>query len=134
MFLGELLNNEKISFLSIAKELIESDSKVDKAEKELLEKYKIEMGLEQSYSENSSQNFNEALEKLSSISEDKKRKIYMEIYALAFCDGDYDEEEKKIVENIKISFGISDEIQAKLEAKIDELNELYRKIYETVNI
>lgn len=133
MFLNELTLKEKEAFVVVAKEIIESDNKIQPAEEELLSNYKNEMNLIEDDIKHSMENSKTARIVLASMSDNKKRKLYMELYALAFCDGSYDKEEKIIMNEIQSLFKISSDTQIKLESCVDELNEIYKKISVIVN-
>ncbi|GFP76253.1 hypothetical protein [Clostridium fungisolvens] len=133
MFLSELIIKEKEAFMVVAKEIIESDDKIEKSEEDLLNSYKIEMNLIEDDIRDLKIEVNEAKHTLAGMTTDKKRKVYMELYALAFCDGDYDKKEKEIMDEIKAKFEISDDTQKELETCVNELNLVYKKISAVVN-
>lgn len=133
MFLNELTFKEKEAFVVVAKEVIEANDKIEQSEEELLNNYKNEMNLIEDDIKNSMETPKTAKIILAAMGTNKKRKVYMELYALAICDGYYDKEEKTIINEIQSLFEISNSTKIKLQLCTDELNGVYKKISDTVN-
>ncbi|MCQ6563127.1 TerB family tellurite resistance protein [Paenibacillus mendelii] len=109
LFLHFLQTKEdKEAFLELAHVVAQADGFVNSKERGYLRSYMAEMNLHES-----EYNFSEARELSAIIGELKVEQVknifFVEILLLMFADGDYNEEEKQIVMDLKRLFGYSDE-------------------------
>ncbi len=98
MFLNELSKNEGISFMQLVKGLANSDNIFAKEEKNLYNDYLDELNIKES--EITEINLNSVYETLKSSSERSKNIIYFELIGLALIDGEYNEKEVDLLEEI----------------------------------
>lgn len=98
MFLNELDKNEGIAFMQLVKYLANSDNTFAKEEKKLYEDYLGELNISEEEIHNA--DLNSVYETLKSSSERSKNLIYFELVGLALIDGEYDENEVKVLEEI----------------------------------
>lgn len=98
MFLNELNKNEGIAFMQLVKYLANSDNTFAKEEKALYNDYLVELGLEEG--EIGDENLSFIYEKLKESSQRNKNLIYFELIGLALIDGEYEENEVKLLEEI----------------------------------
>ena len=98
MFLNELDKNEGIAFMQLVKGLANSDNVFAKEEKNLYNDYLEELNIKEN--EIPDANLNCIYENLKSSSERSKNIIYFELIGLALIDGEYDEKEVDLLEEI----------------------------------
>jgi tellurite resistance protein len=130
MFLQELTTEEKVAFLELAHIIANSNGIIDESEQKMLDSYDLEMGLDLKI-----EDLNEL--SLSTIvpifkSERTKRIVFLEAIAIAFADGIYDEEQKNLIQELKIAFNISDEDYQEFKGWIIKVNSLYAQADELV--
>ena len=127
MFLNQLKGEECRSFMHLAYEMMLSDGIIAQEEKDMISAYTDEMRLE-SYEHNKGFE-KDAYRILSKLPNSLKRELYIELYALAICEGDFDEEEKKLLKKTSSEFKITDEKCRELEKMLDKLNQVYSEMY-----
>lgn len=98
MFLNELNKNEGIAFMQLVKSLANSDNIFAKEEKNLYQDYLEELNIKDNEIEKT--NLNSIYETLKNSSERKRNIIYFELVGLALIDGEYDENEVELLEEI----------------------------------
>ena len=103
MFLNELSKSEGIAFMQLVKDLANSDNTFAKEEKNLYNDYLEELNIKES--EISDINLNSVYETLKNSSERSKNIIYFELIGLALIDGEYDEKEVDLLEEIGKKLG-----------------------------
>lgn len=106
MFLSQITSDElKQSFIELAHYVAGVDGHVHESEQEYIEQYMYEMGLEELTPSD------RTLDQILAVVEDAHTKniFFIEILALIFADGHYNEEEKQAVHVIREAFGFSQE-------------------------
>ena len=82
---------------------------------------------------NEKADFEAELEKMKKISAFKKKKVYFELLSVAKGDRDYADEEKMLMEKVRIAFDITKEQAKTSEELLDELTTLYKKLGEALS-
>lgn len=106
MFLKSLNNQEKEHFLSLVAAVIEADGVVEEVELQLLGEYADEMDIP-ICDIKEKRNIDLEIQYFVENSDERtKRKIFVELLALAYETGEIFEEEKELIQKIAKSFGI----------------------------
>ncbi|WP_404469059.1 hypothetical protein [Sutcliffiella horikoshii] len=129
MLLHELNKEEKIAFLELAHLVAMSNGIIDEKEKIMLDTYKKEMGLGDSYELKDLQ-----LEEIVQcfIHNRSKRIAFLESISVAFADGVYQEEQKNLIAELRQAFDISLEDYENFKAWIIKVNALHIQANEMV--
>lgn len=98
MFLNELNKNEGIAFMQLVENLANADNTFAKEEKNLYYDYLEELKIKES--EIPKTDLNSVYEALKNSSERSKNIVYFELIGLALIDGEYDDEEVNLLEEI----------------------------------
>ena len=104
MFLNELNKNEGIAFMQLVKNLANSDNVFAKEEKNLYHDYLQELNIQES--DIPEIDLNAVYETLKNSSERSRNIIYFELIGLALIDGEYDENEVTLLEELGKSLDI----------------------------
>ena len=104
MFLNELNNNEGIAFMQLVKNLANSDNVFAKEEKNLYHDYLQELNIQES--DIPEIDLSAVYETLKNSSERSRNIIYFELIGLALIDGEYDENEVELLEELGKSLDI----------------------------
>lgn len=104
MFLNELNKNEGIAFMQLVKNLANSDNVFAKEEKNLYHDYLQELNIQESDIPEINLNF--VYETLKNSTERSRNIIYFELIGLALIDGEYDEKEVELLEELGKSLDI----------------------------
>lgn len=130
MFLSGLSSSEKSSFLELAHLVASADESIREEEMLMLISYCHEMGLPETVAIAEDRQLEDVL---NHFTDRKSRQIvFMEILALIFADGEYQDEERELLKRIKAKFDISDEKYEAYKSWVRTANEVYRKGYELV--
>lgn len=107
MFLHYLTNNEKQSFLTLAKEFILVDGELSPEEESLVTIMKSEMGIEDGFPEGQHSK-NDLFDMFTS----KRSKIaaLIEMQGLGYANMEYHTQEKAFINEMAAAFGVSDEL------------------------
>ena len=105
MFLNELNKNEGIAFMQLVSYLANSDNTFAKEEKNLYEDYLKELGI--SEGEIKELDLNEVYTTLNNSTQRNKNIVYFELIGLALIDGEYQESEVEVLEEIGGKLDIS---------------------------
>ena len=131
MYLNLLTKEEQHSFINLVSSLIMADRVVASKELELFNSYLSEIGEVIPFNERA--DFEAELEKMKTMSAFKKKKVYFELLSVAKGDSDYADEEKKMMEKVRIAFDITKEQAKTIEGLLDELTALYTKLGEALS-
>lgn len=108
MFLNQLNNSEKESFLKMAISVIQADDKIEESEKLFIAEYAKEMDL-LSYDFNEKYNAVELAKQISDSSSDAVKRIFIiELTACAYTDGEFGKQEQNLLNGIVKAFGLTD--------------------------
>lgn len=132
MFLGELLENEKRLFWELANYLVLADGKIADGEVEMLEAYKEELGKKDYIIEKSSYSAKELILE-NNLDLRKKKIIFFELLGLAFADNKYVDSEKKVLNEVKQAFNISDEDEREMLEIIQKIMDSYLNLGRILN-
>ena len=132
MFLNELNQDEKVAFMELAHLIANSNGILHENEKKMLDTYDREMSLDLQISDLEEL----SLEKIVPIFGSKrvKRIVFLEAIAVAFSDGVYHEEQKNLIEELKIAFQFSDEEYEEFRGWIIKMNALYAQANELISV
>ena len=110
MFLNQLTNEEKVSFLNIAHHIAKSDGDFSGEQKDIISQYCTEMQISDISEEEQSVSYKDSLGNITNIKSQKI--ILLEVMALIYSDDYMHIEEKKILKEMLINFNISDSLAA----------------------
>lgn len=127
MFLGNLTEEQKPHFLSLAAAVVLADGVLGEAEVTMLEQYKQEMALPPS-ADISTEPVSQAIEAFQSASVTVKKQIVFELLGLSYADNDYSPEEEKLLREIALGLGLDAVFLKESQRCIEELNSLYGRI------
>ena len=131
MFLHQLNRIEAEAFLTLASELIEEDGVLAAEEDALLEEYKRELNLPTfTYDPAASAMSRDTLAQLNDVG---KRKVYLELYRFAVCDGFEDAAERRALNALRDALGLDDHVCRMLEQCVNDLNGIYAEIERALN-
>ncbi|WP_064093129.1 hypothetical protein [Rossellomorea aquimaris] len=130
MFLQELNTEEKVAFLELAHLVANSNGIIDEKEQKMLDTYDYEMGLDLKMQDLNDLSISEIVPVFRSTR--VKRIVFLEALAVAFADGIYHEEQKSLIQELKVSFEISDEEYESFKGWIIKVNSLYVQADELV--
>lgn len=129
MFLNVFNHEEKEKFLELVYKVANCDGNYAKDEKELVESYKIELGLseipETASIDDLIQYFAEKPEQIQKI-------VWFELYGMIISDDTFTDEEVKITNLIKDKFSISSEMIQNIQDVALELQKVYDKVYDCI--
>ena len=114
MFLSELTKEERHVFLKLAFHLTTVDGEIDDLERKVLETYSFEADIHFSESDYKTLDDATVISLAESIKDNKsKRIILIELFSLAYVNGEFHENEKRFMLTLSETFGLSDnEIKA----------------------
>ncbi|HFU74739.1 MAG TPA: TerB family tellurite resistance protein [Arcobacter sp.] len=105
MFLNKLNKNEKVAFLELAHHIARSDNDFSDTQKDIIEKYCLEMQIDDIKYDVDKFDIYTTLDK---VQNQRSRKIVvLEIMALIYSDNFLHEEERKVLEKILEEFDLS---------------------------
>lgn len=96
MFLNELPEEKRNTFLNMAYTLISADGVFTDVEMQTLQLYTIEFNIEQ-LPELSTIDYDKALAEFADLPLSMRKKVYFELYSLAFADSNCSNEEKVLL-------------------------------------
>ena len=114
MFLSELTKEERHVFLKLAFHLTTVDGEIDDLERKVLETYSFEADIHFSESDYKTLDDATVISLAESIKDNKsKRIILIELFSLAYVNGEFHENEKRFMLTLSETFGLShNEIKA----------------------
>ena len=98
-------------------------------EKELLNNYKIEFGIDQIPDTLS---VHDLVQYFAEKTDDKKKIVLFELYGMVLADDEIGEQEKDLFEEIKKIFALNTEVYDKIEKAAVTLKEAYDAVYDAV--
>ena len=126
LFLHEFERIEAEAFLTLAAEMIEEDGIVTAEEDALLDEYAKALGVYGfTYDAAAAAAARDTLAQLNDVS---KRKVYMELYSFAICDGVEDPAERRALNELREALSIDEHIAGKLEDCAQDLFDVYDEI------
>lgn len=134
MFLNQLLDNEKKSFIDLALYVIYLDNKLAKEEERLFEQYSMEMALNINLStyerEIDLNNIYINFEKSEKVT---MRKIFIELVALIHSDNDIAVEEEKFIVKFMEKFNIDNKMYEESKDALSLLFNSYEQLNRVIN-
>ena len=128
MYLLQLETEERKLFLELAHNIANSDGIIVEQEKEMLERYRDEMNLSKNEYTLQNLSLDIIIDKLSSSTKETKRILFLEALAIAFSDGLYDDNPKKITSKLRDAFNISLEKYEKIKHLLVQINHVYSEL------
>lgn len=133
MYLNVLSQKEKECFWVLAKALAKADGIISFEEERYLDQYLKEMELTSETIKVLELTVYDAIEHLAKCENNIKRKIYVELIALALCNNEYDEKEKLLMKKIQNSFLISDTQKESIINLVTDIFDAYYKLEVIIN-
>ena len=111
MFLATMSDEGKRLFYSLEMVLAKSDESFDSTEEALIKTHCVEMGIEYKGINDVKVDLRELVDNINStLSKREKKIIFIELIAVALVDGEYHENEKKVIEEMRKLLNIPAEI------------------------
>ena len=129
MFANVMNQAEKEKFLELIYKIAHCDDEYSEEEEDLLNNYKIELGLQDV-------NDTDTLEGLVNFfavkSPELKKIVFFELYGMIMADSKIEEKEAALIEMIEAAFGLPKSQYADIIAVADDLRKVYDHIYEVL--
>lgn len=120
---------EKEKFLELIYKIAQCDDEYSEEEEDLLNNYKIELGLQDV-------NDTDTLEGLVNFfavkSKELKKIVFFELYGMIMADSKIEEKEAALIEMIEAAFGLPKSQYVDIIAVADDLRKVYDRIYEVL--
>lgn len=129
MFLNLFNQEEKENFLELVFKIANIDENYDEDEEQLINNYKIELGLSDIPDTSSIEIL---IEFFSEKSEQIQKIVWFELYALIMADDVVAIEEAKIIDLVKNDFTISEESISNIQDLAIDLKKVYERIYDCI--
>ncbi len=130
LFLHEFEKIEAEAFLTLASEMIEEDGIVTAEEDALLREYEIALNVPSFVYDAAATAA--ARDTMGQLNEVSKRKVYMELYTFAICDGFEDPAERRALNELREALNLDAHICRKLEICAQDLYSVYASIEEAL--
>lgn len=132
MFLNQLNEVTKESFLKLCVHAALSNGIFANEEKETLYAYCREMNVKENIPD-TPETLDELLEKINGETSDKEKNIYiLEILALIKSDGIYDDKEREFMKKLAYRLGFSEETLVKYNNLLEKYLEIGKELYEAI--
>jgi len=131
MFLANLEEEQKKSFLILAQAMVWADGVLQEEEISMMNQYQQEMGLPIS-TEIRQEPTEQALETFQHTTVSVKKQILIELMALAYSDNEYADEEQLLIKKIAAALELDADFLSKCEEYVVKLLDLYGRIYKLV--
>ena len=129
MFLRSLSDEGKKLFYSLEIVLANADGVFDAKEESLIKSHCLEMGIEFTGKSDVSNELKDIIENInSSLSTKEKKIIFVELVAVALVDGEYHENEKKVIEEMRTVLQIPEEVANDAIELMNKLMEVTRSL------
>lgn len=129
MFVNLFDQEEKEKFLELMYKMATCDGVYAEEEKELLNNYKIEFGIDQIPDTLS---VHDLVKFFAEKTDDKKKIVLFELYGMVLADDEIGKREKDMFEEIKKIFALNTEVYNKIEKAAVTLKEAYDAVYDAV--
>ena len=129
MFVNLFDQEEKEKFLELIYKMATCDGVYAEEEKELLNNYKIEFGIDQIPDTLS---VHDLVQYFAEKTDDKKKIVLFELYGMVLADDEIGEQEKDLFEEIKKIFALNTEVYDKIEKAAVTLKEAYDAVYDAI--
>lgn len=129
MFVNLFDQEEKEKFLELIYKMASCDGVYAEEEKELLNNYKIEFGIDQIPDTLS---VHDLVKYFAEKTDDKKKIVLFELYGMVLADDEIGKREKDMFEEIKKIFALNTEVYNKIEKAAVTLKEAYDAVYDAV--
>lgn len=129
MFANVMNQTEKEKFLELIYKIAQCDDEYSEEEEDLLNNYKIELGLQDV-------NDTDTLEGLVNYfavkSQELKKIVFFELYGMIMADSKIEEKEAALIEMIEAAFGLPKSQYMDIISVADDLRKVYDHIYEVL--
>lgn len=129
MFLKALNPEEKANFLSLVYLIAKIDGEYSEAEKEIIENYKLEMGLEYI---RKGKTILELINYFASKEMPLKKLVLFKVYGLIISDNQLNKNESEVLSLMEEKFALSQDTYKAISAVVEELKSVYDRIYDVL--
>jgi hypothetical protein len=119
MFLSKLNDNEKKAFMSLARKLVLTDNQIDEFEQNVIDGFMTEMVLSKSHTDFPA--WDNALLTLANSANSIKRAVIVELLSVCYANNDFDVEQVKLLDEIRVALGIPTNFTAKAKAWVQKI-------------
>lgn len=132
MFLGQLSEKEKNSFISLSVHASNSNGIFVEEEKVMIQEYCKEMGIP-FFDANNAISMDEVVEVFKESDNSIKKIVLLETLGLLYSDGEFDDSEKGFINDFAMKIGLTDEDVEKQTVAIKEYLEALKKVAEAIS-
>lgn len=132
MFLNQLNQKEKETFMSLSVHVANSNGILADEEKEMIQEYCREMGLD-SFNEKDAVPMEDVLTVFKQSDLDIRKIVLFEILGLAYADGEYEDTEDDFIIQFATAIGLNKETVEEQETLLVEYLEILKKIVQIVS-
>jgi tellurite resistance protein len=128
MYLALLNREEQQLFLELASIVANVDEEFSDEEAQLIELFRKEMNLPEKEYPIQNIGLTKILEKFGKSTSASQRMIFIEILGLVYADDSLHENEKDLLEKLKMRFSIDEKEEKSVTIALKELSEAYKKL------
>lgn len=133
MFLNQLTEEEKKSFIQLAYYIATKDDKYATEEKQIIEQYAIEMNIRIDDVINETEIDVDSLIRLFENSKsDIVKKVFIELMGLVLVDKEYNESEEKLLIKYVEIYSLGSEYLKAVKKWVEKMNDLYQELTELI--
>ena len=129
MFANVMNQTEKEKFLELIYKIAQCDDEYSEEEEDLLNNYKIELGLQ-------GVNDTDTLEGLVNFfavkSQELKKIVFFELYGMIMADRKIEKKEAELMEMIEKAFGLPESQYKDIISVAEDLRNVYERVYEVL--
>ena len=133
MLLDELTKDEKIAFWKAANVVAAADGSVSE-EESILKQYIEEMGDDFGFIDPSAVDVSAEISKFRESSERTRKIVYFELFSVAYADTEFDDKEKKLLDDVCSALDISAADREELEDCVKTIFDTYRRLGGILNV
>ena len=127
MFANVMDQSEKEKFLELIHKIAQCDEEYSEEEEELLNNYKIELGIQDVKDTDTLEGL---VEFFAGKTTELKKIVFFELYGMIMADGKIASKESELIEMIEKAFGLSEGQYTDIISVADELRNVYDRVYD----
>lgn len=129
MFANIMDQSEKEKFLELIHKIAQCDEDYSEEEEELLNNYKIELGIQDVKDTDSLEGL---VDFFASKTPELKKIVFFELYGMIMADGKIASKESELIEMIEKAFGLPQSLYAEIISVANDLRKVYDRIYDVL--
>ena len=129
MFANVMDQSEKEKFLELIHKIAQCDEDYSEEEEELLNNYKIELGIQDVKDTDTLEGH---VEFFAGKTPELKKIVFFELYGMIMADGKIAPKESELIEMVEKAFGLPESLYIEIISVADELRKVYDRIYDVL--